>query len=61
MFTEGRLSLVEVPDIVLSRILRAPGVKQLHHGCFQEIQVRTLPYDVVLVEDMAEKVAVVTL
>ena len=58
---ERGLGVVEVADVVLGRVLGAAGVEQLPHGVLEREAVVALLHHVVLVEDVAEEVAVVEL
>src|SRR5208337_5130646 len=59
VFDERRLGLVQVADIVLGGILGAARVEQRPHAMFEVERVLALAHDVILVEHVAEEVAVV--
>ncbi len=56
-----RLGLIEMADVMLCRILRAARLQNRQHLRFQGMDIHPFFNDVVLMEDMAEKMAVIQL
>ena len=54
-----RLCVVQMAEVVLSWELRATRVQQLPHLVFQFVRVVAFSHNVILMEDMTEKVPVI--
>lgn len=56
---QGRLSEIKMANVVLGWILRASGVEDLPHSVLDFHRVEALLHDVVLMEYLAEEMAIV--
>ena len=61
MFHQRRLCMIEMPDIVLGRIFGATSVKQVPHLLLDRQTIMSLRHYIILVEHVAEEVAIVEL
>src|SRR6185312_9761020 len=60
-FRQGRLCLVEMPDVMFRRVLGSTLLEKMQHSMLESDRIHAFAEDVVLMEDMAEEVAIIEL